>query len=155
ANESYARSYGASTDTLVGANLWKFVTENDRPKVQQLLDKLTPDAPEIHIENRVETPTGTRSTLWTNRALDFDEHGRMTEAQATAIELPARKELEEAQFRAKKAPEARVAARPDELERQNLRLRQLAHQLTDTEQRERRQLAQTLHDGLQQILVAA
>lgn len=48
----------------------------------------------------------------------------------------------------------RVAAERDLRERSDL-LRSLASELTLTEQRERMRLAQILHDGLQQILVAA
>ncbi len=51
--------------------------------------------------------------------------------------------------------EARVVERTAELERRSFELRLLASQLTTTEQRERRQLAQVLHDDLQQLLVAA
>ncbi len=51
--------------------------------------------------------------------------------------------------------EHRVAERTDALERQNRQLRQLARQLSEAEQRERQKLSSVLHDGLQQILVAA
>ncbi len=51
--------------------------------------------------------------------------------------------------------ERRVAERSAEAERRSEQLRQLASELTLTEQRERQRLAQVLHDGLQQILVGA
>ncbi len=51
--------------------------------------------------------------------------------------------------------EARVADRTAEVRKRMLQLRALASQLTEAEQRERRRLAQILHDHLQQILVAA
>jgi two-component system CheB/CheR fusion protein len=41
------------------------------------------------------------------------------------------------------------------LERQTVQLRELASELTLTEQRERRRIAEALHDNLQQLLVAA
>lgn len=50
--------------------------------------------------------------------------------------------------------EHRVAERTGSLQRQTRLLRLLANELTDAEQRERKKLATTLHDGLQQTLVA-
>ena len=61
-----------------------------------MLERLTPRRPEIRIENRFETSDGVRWTLWTNRALGFDEAGRCTEAQSTGIDITDRKEAEEA-----------------------------------------------------------
>ncbi|MFW6058673.1 MAG: PAS domain S-box protein [Phycisphaeraceae bacterium] len=49
--------------------------------------------------------------------------------------------------------EQRVAERTAEAEQRAAQLRALATQLTQAEQRERRRLAQTLHDHLQQLLV--
>jgi signal transduction histidine kinase len=51
--------------------------------------------------------------------------------------------------------EKRVSERTQQLEEQAIRLRQLALELTATEQSERKRLAQMLHDHLQQLLVAA
>jgi PAS domain S-box-containing protein len=51
--------------------------------------------------------------------------------------------------------EARVAERTAIAERRAAQLRGLARELTETEQRERRRLAQLLHDHLQQLLVVA
>lgn len=53
-----------------------------------------------------------------------------------------------------KTLEERIAERTAKLEQQAQQLRQLSHELTDAEQRERKRLAQILHDGLQQILMA-
>ncbi|MCB0061197.1 MAG: hypothetical protein KDE19_03750, partial [Caldilineaceae bacterium] len=50
--------------------------------------------------------------------------------------------------------EERVAERTAQLEQQAQRLRRLANELTNAEQRARRELATVLHDGLQQILIA-
>ncbi|MBL8013329.1 MAG: response regulator, partial [Candidatus Omnitrophica bacterium] len=51
--------------------------------------------------------------------------------------------------------EDRVTERTQQLEDQAKRLRQLAVELTQVEQKERRRLAEVLHDHLQQYLVAA
>ncbi len=51
--------------------------------------------------------------------------------------------------------ENRVRERTEALEAQTEQLRQLTHELALNEQRERQRLASVLHDGLQQLLVAA
>ncbi len=66
-----------------------------------------------------------------------------------------RKQVEEKLKSLNEDLERRVAERTAVAERRTEQLRQLATELTLAEQRERRRLAQILHDGLQQTLVAA
>ena len=69
-------------------------------------------------------------------------------ALVTLQDITSRKRAEEALQRARDDLEARVADR-------TARLRALAAELTTTEERERRRIAQILHDDLQQLLVGA
>ena len=82
--------------------------------------------------------------------------------QTIIRDITARKRAEEALRKANDELEWRVRERTAELseaigtlEQQARHLRALAAELTLTEQRERRRLAGVLHDGLQQLLVAA
>ncbi|HET9591190.1 MAG TPA: PAS domain S-box protein [Anaerolineales bacterium] len=95
-NGAYARARGSTPEELMRGNFWDFVAAEDRPGVEALLDSLTPEAPEVHIENRFQTVDGERWTLWTNRALSFDADGRVLEAQASGIDITERKRAEEA-----------------------------------------------------------
>ncbi|MFO7975437.1 MAG: PAS domain S-box protein, partial [Candidatus Hydrogenedentota bacterium] len=70
------------------------------------------------------------------------------------LDLTELKQAEDALKALNQTLEEQVAARTAQLQRQNARLRKLASQLTEAEERERRKLAQTLHDGLQQLLIA-
>ena len=70
-----------------------------------------------------------------------------------ADELRGRRDAEAALRELNRELERKVEDRTFELSRQAKRLRQLAEELTRAEDRVRQQLAQDLHDGLQQILV--
>ena len=70
-------------------------------------------------------------------------------------DITERKRAEEELYILNKTLEDRVAERTAEAERRALQLRQLAAELTLAEQRERQRISLVLHDGLQQILVAA
>ena len=96
ANGAYARARGTTPEALASRNFWEFIAEEDRPSVKAMLDGLTPEAPQVQIENRFHTVDGERWTLWTNRALRFDANGRLLEAQSSGIDITERKEVEEA-----------------------------------------------------------
>lgn len=95
-NGAYARVLGATPEALEHRNFWEFVAEADRAEVRRMLDGLTPESPQVRIENRLETARGERWTLWTNRALTFDDAGRVLEAQSAGIDITDRKRAEQA-----------------------------------------------------------
>jgi PAS domain S-box-containing protein len=93
-NGAYIRARNSSRESLIGRNFWQFIPEGERAEVRLMIDRLTPDAPEIRIENRFETADGLRWILWTNRALRFDANGHWLEAQSTGIDITDRKAME-------------------------------------------------------------
>jgi PAS domain S-box-containing protein len=95
-NGAYARALGTTADALTGRNFWSYIPEAERAAVKAMLEQLTPDKPEIRIENRFETAEGERWTLWTNRGLKFDANGRLLEAQSSGIDITGRKQMEQA-----------------------------------------------------------
>jgi PAS domain S-box-containing protein len=74
---------------------------------------------------------------------------------STLVDITDRKKAEHQLKELNDSLEKRVEERTLEAEHRALQLRQLATELTLSEQRERQRLAMVLHDGLQQILVAA
>jgi PAS domain S-box-containing protein len=94
ANAAYAQARGTTPEALLHGNFWDFIPQEDHQAVRALLDSLSPDAPEVQIENRFETVNGERWTLWTNRALKFDANGKVLEAQSSGIDITERKQAE-------------------------------------------------------------
>lgn len=94
-NRAYARSLDREPDDLTGQNLWSFIAGDDHSHVRAQLDRLTPEQPELTIENRFDTASGTRWILWSNHALEFDASGKWTVGQSTGIDITERKQLEE------------------------------------------------------------
>lgn len=84
-----------------------------------------------------------------------DSQGQVQYYHSFITDISERKLAEHALRTLNETLEHRVAERTREVEFQSDRLRALASELTMAEQRERRRLAQLLHDGLQQILVAS
>ena len=122
-NSAYARARGTTAEVLAAANFWEFVNAEDRPHVEAMLGRLTPQAPEAIIENRFATAQGERWTLWTNRALVFDESGRATEFQSSGIDITARREAEAELARHRDHLEQMVQERTRQLEESAQRLR--------------------------------
>jgi PAS domain S-box-containing protein len=95
-NGAYARAAGTTPEAMIGRDFWTFIPEGEHAAVRGLLAQLTPEAPEVRIENRFTTAEGERWMLWTNRALVFDGRGSVVEAQSTGIDITERKRAEQA-----------------------------------------------------------
>ena len=84
-----------------------------------------------------------------------DESGKVVRWFGTNTDITERKEAEEALQAARDELEERVRERTAQLRLRNEQLARLASELTLTERRERRRVADILHDHLQQLLVGA
>jgi PAS domain S-box-containing protein len=102
---------------------------------------------ELEVAFSTTTAGGQRDNTFLLSTLRLTVRGQSL-ALATMQNITRRKRTEEALRRAHAELELRVAER-------TAQLRALAAQLTQSEERERRRIAQILHDDLQQLLVAA
>ncbi|HEX2056202.1 MAG TPA: response regulator [Nitrospiraceae bacterium] len=95
------------------------------------------------------------TTFWANVVISAlkDESGRLAGFARVTRDLSERKAAEEQLREVAAELERRVGERTEELVQSQQRLRELASELTLTEQRERKRLAGELHDYLAQLLV--
>ena len=170
ANLECARLCGTERDKLVGRRFERIAVEADRDICYLLLRKATaseaatatetepnPDRNEFRVDRPDDRLTWVRAEgkAWDDVA-DPPAGFRITLTDITARKISehALRETRDALQRGNEQLEERVAERTAELEEQSRLLRLLMVQLTETEERERRRLADLLHDNLQQVLVA-
>ena len=111
--------------------------------------------PEFNSEHRIIRPDGKVRWVQVRGRVEFDADGRPLSTCGLAMDITGRKRAEESLREAKEQLEQRVAERTAELQKRADQLARMTSELTLAEQRERRRLAQVLHDHLQQLLVGA
>ena len=84
-----------------------------------------------------------------------DEQGNVLRWFGTNTDITEQREADEALRELARTLETRVAQRTQELQHRTQQLQKLTFQLSQAEDRERKQLAEVLHEDLQQLLVAA
>ncbi|MEN6625814.1 MAG: PAS domain S-box protein [Candidatus Sumerlaeia bacterium] len=166
ANERALQFFGYCADELIGKPaVGTIVPERDSTgrDLADMFGRLALDPEAFHTNaNENMCRDGRRVWVeWTNSGF-YGPDGRMTEILSVGIDATDRKRAEEALVKANEELEQRVAERTRELSesvqalnQRTGQLQMLASELTMAEQRERRRLAQVLHDGLQQVLVAS
>lgn len=152
-NQETLHMFGAETkDQLLGSLASVFAPETSDVFVEELV-ALAEGHQSLRTETTLQGLDGRAIAvlLTIHFSPQTSESGRVV---ITLTDITHQKQAEQTLRQLNEKLEQRVAERTVELERQNQRLRQLANQLSEAEQQERRRLARTLHDGLQQILIA-
>jgi PAS domain S-box-containing protein len=167
-DDRFRELYGfAAEEPASSVDAWAGrVHEEDRPRVLGVLDEILGTPARNGWENtfRIVRPDGTVAWIESRGQADRDANGHLiritgldldvTERHRAEEVLQARREEERDRALHKQAEEA-LRRSHAELERRTLQLSRLSSQLTLAEQSARRQLAKTLHDGLQQLLFSA
>ncbi|MGH9868079.1 MAG: response regulator [Candidatus Polarisedimenticolia bacterium] len=150
ANDAFLRFLGASRLEMEQGSLrWDtLVDRRTKVEIQRRVQENRPGLPPMEIEVRVGRR---RVPVLSCGARLPGIHDR---GVAVAIDLSERRRAEQEIRRLNETLEQRVAERTATAEIRAAQLRALAAELTVAEQRERRRLAQSLHDHLQQLLVA-
>jgi PAS domain S-box-containing protein len=160
AQYGYPPGYFRSFDTWFPS-----VHEEDQPRLlAQLHHLLRSAATEWNIEFRIRKTDGTEAWIYELGRAERGLDGQVTRMYGISLDITERRRAEEV-LQARREEERNRALHREaeealrrshaELEQRTLQLRRLASQLTLAEQSARRQLASTLHDGLQQLLFSA
>ena len=162
-NPAYAQIVGYSAEELRVVVFADLVHPEDREATLVQIHRLMAgELPYFEIENRYLHKSGI--PVWVHKRVSIlrDDTGAPANLLALVTDTTERKRAAEALLRLNATLEQRVQERTAELsqavqtlEWQSGQIRSLASELTMAEQRERSHLAELIHDGLQQLLVAA
>ncbi len=156
ANAGAAELLGRPPNEMIGrplAELFTVVHEETLHRVLCPVDRVIREGAAVEPANhRLVRPDGTDRPINDSAAPVFVSGDRLTGAVLVFRDLTASRQAEWQLQRWNAELEARVRERTRELLRSKERLRGLASQLSQTEQRERRRLATDLHDYLAQLL---
>jgi len=154
-NQAYEKLWGRSRESLYRDPL--SFREAVHPEDLPQLD----GAQLLHAEGiwqfvyRIVRPDGSIRWIEDSGSPIYGENGSIHMMVGVARDITTRKLLEEQHQRRKEELEKEVSHRTAELANTVEQLRYLTLQLSEAENRERRRLAEILHDDLQQLLAAA
>jgi len=157
ANPNAERLFGCSRAELLQGGPQRFYGPHqpDRRPVDESMREYSRRAlggEEVVFERAVRTADG-RDVLCEVRLVRLPSRNRRL-VRGSFIDITARKQAEQALQQLNETLEQRVAQRTAEAQQRAAQLQALALELTQTEERERRRLAEILHEQLQQLLAA-
>jgi two-component system, chemotaxis family, CheB/CheR fusion protein len=155
--------YGLASGTMKTYQNWRErVHPDDIGRIETLRDEAIVRHEPFDMEFRGRHSSGGYRWISTKGGAIYNMAGKAIRMFGVNIDITARKQVEEALRQSRAELEQRVQDRTKELSQtivslneRSDQLRRMTAELTLAEQRERRRLAQILHDGLQQILVGA
>ncbi len=153
-NPAFAEMFGfSSARDAVGASILDLYI--DPTEREPLIQRLKPEGKTKRLEVWRKRLDGEPIHIVENLVGHFNEQGELYEILGYLFEDTERKHAEEALRDLAKTLESRVAQRTASLEHRSKQLQKLAIDLSDAEDKERRRLAEILHDDLQQVLAGA
>ncbi len=154
-NKGAERIFGYKADEVIGKSINILIPEGRDGEELEILRRIMRGERIDHYDTIRQRKDGTLINISLTISPVKNSSGVIIGASKIARDVTERKRAEEALKTLAAELEERVVERTYLLEEQAERLRQLAVELTEVEQQERRRLAEVLHDHLQQYLVAA
>jgi len=131
---------------------WERLEPDDRLRIKALIRQAETGGGDYRYECRYQRLDGRTSWLGVSGGARIGDCGEPTHLAGMTVDVTARKEAEAELQRMTEELDRRVARRTADLDESRQRLRALLGELTMAEERERRRLADELHDGLTQLL---
>lgn len=146
-NRAASEIYGYTAEEVVGQSVMVLIPEERHEEELDILRRLVAGERIVHFETKRRRKTGQIFDVSLTVSPIRDDTGAIIGASKVARDISEQKRAQRQLLKAKQDLERRVLERTEAL-------RALAIELSRTEQRERKRLAQALHDDIQQILVA-
>lgn len=154
-NRGAEKIYGYTAAEAIGQSVEMLVPEDRRSEVTAILARIGQGQRVEHYETVRQRKDGRHIFVSLTVSPMKDEADRVIGASIIARDITEREQARRELERMNQKLEQRVAERTAEAETRAQQLHELARQLSTAEQRERERIARTLHDHLQQLLVAA
>lgn len=155
-NPMFCSLIGYAEEELLAMSLWDLALEEDRGREMALFQRrLKEEGNCWRSETRFRRKDGEILWVEVNGSILRNAQRQPVRAMAVLVDITRHKNVEDRLQQVNQQLEQHVAERTQELEDKVRQLRRLGMELSQTEARERKRLAQLLHDDLQQILVAA
>jgi PAS domain S-box-containing protein len=144
---------GYHPEEVLGKTLFDLLPPDEERRIKNTMNELVENRrPIVTLENVIRHKDGSQVVLETNGVPIFDARGNICGYRGVARDITRRKQSEQKICKMNEILEQRVVRRTAELAKRTVQLQQLALELSDAEDRERRQIASILHDDFQQRL---
>lgn len=153
-NEGATQIFGYTAEEMLGKSQAFLAPPEFQEEKRTMLETLQRGENIASFETVRVRKDGHRIDVSLSASVMLNEAGQIVAATAIARDVSVRKKAVEELEMARNELETRVNERTAELHDRVAQLAQLASEVTLTEQRERRRMAEILHDELQQLLVS-
>ena len=132
-----------------------YILPDDQPRVKAVIDEAIRTRDVFEMEHRVWQADGSLGWRFSRAVPIFDEHGEIIEWFGASNDITERKLAGKMLQELNETLERRVVERTQLAESRSKQLQALSVELIETEESERKRIADFLHEELQQIIVSA